>query len=142
MTKPTFFIALLSLLGAALAPPASADYRQKAEAQMEYIQTHFYDAAAKRYHGRSPDKPGGLPYAFMWDNGVQWRALVDAARYDPAKYKPLLATFGTSLRQNYWTRSPKAHRPDSTPTAPGRAGTTSIMTTTPGWCWAFWKPMT
>jgi hypothetical protein len=111
MTKPTLLVIFLSLLGAALVPPATADYRQKAQAQMDYIQTHFYDAAAKRYHGRTPDKPGGLPYAFMWDNGVQWRALVDAARYDPAKYKPLLTTFGASLRQDYWDPRPKGSPP-------------------------------
>jgi len=111
MTKPRLLAVLLSLLGAMLTPPASADYRQKAEAQMDYIQAHFYDAAAKRYHGRIPDKPGGLPYAFMWDNGVQWRALVDAARYDPAKYKPLLATYGEGLRQDYWDPRPKGSPP-------------------------------
>ncbi len=32
---------------------------------MDYIQTHFYDIAARRHHGRSPDKPGVLPHAFM-----------------------------------------------------------------------------
>ena len=111
MTKPSLIALSLSLLGAILAPPASADYRQKAEQQMEYIQTHFYDAAASRYHGRSPDKPGGLPYAFMWDNGVQWRALVDAARYDPAKYRPILTTFGAGLRQFYWDPQPKGSPP-------------------------------
>ena len=111
MNKPGIIAAVLSLLGATLAPPASADYRQKAEAQMEYIQTHFYDASASRYHGRSPDKPGGLPYAFMWDNGVQIRALVDAARYEPARYKPLLTTFGAGLRQYYWDTQPKGSPP-------------------------------
>ena len=111
MTKPSLFVAALALLGATLAPPASADYRQKAEAQMDYIQTHFYEPAAKRYHSHSPEKPGGLPYAFMWDNGVQFRALVEAARYDPAKYKPLLKEYGISLRQNYWDPTPKGSPP-------------------------------
>ena len=110
MTKPGILAVFLSLLGAALAPPA-ADYRQKAEAQMDYIQAHFYDASAARYHSHSPDKAGGLPYAFMWDNGVQWRALVDAARYDPARYKPLLTTYGASLRKNYWDPTPKGSPP-------------------------------
>ena len=94
-----------------LATPARADYRQKAEEQMAYIQTHFYDAAAQRYHGSWPDKPGGLPYSFMWDNGVQWRALVDAARYDPARYKPLLAAYGEALRRDYWDPRPHGSPP-------------------------------
>ncbi len=106
-----FWAVFLSLLGTAFAPPARADYRQKAEEQMAYIQTHFYDASAKRYHGSYPEKPGGLPYAFMWDNGVQWRALVDASRYNPATYKPILETFGEGLRQYYWDPTPKGSPP-------------------------------
>lgn len=48
MTKPAVFAALLALLGAAaLAPPACADYRQKAEAQTDYIQAHLYDARSE-----------------------------------------------------------------------------------------------
>ena len=69
---------------------------------MDYIQSHFYDATTHRYHSRWPDDPKGLPYAFMWDNGVQWRALVDAARYQPAQYQPLLESYGDALRQGYW----------------------------------------
>ena len=111
MIKPCLLAAALSLMAAAFAPPASADYRQKAEAQMEYIQAHFYDAAASRYHSHSPDKPGGLPYAFMWDNGVQFRALVDASRYDTAKYKPILTAYGDGLRQYYWDPRPKGSLP-------------------------------
>ena len=111
MFKPCLLAAALSVMAAAFAPPASADYHQKAEAQMEYIQTHFYDIAASRYHSHFPDKPGGLPYAFMWDNGVQFRALVDASRYDPAKYKPLLAAYGDGLRQYYWDPRPKGSPP-------------------------------
>ena len=86
--------------------PALADtgrsYRQKAEAQMDYIQAHFYEAKSGRYHGESPDKPGGLPYSFMWENGVQIRALVDAAHYDSAKYTPVLNTFADALQKYYW----------------------------------------
>jgi len=111
MTKPAILAAFLSLLGVALAPPASADYRQKAEAQTDYIQAHFYDAAAARYHSHSPDKPGDLPFAFMWDNGVQFRDLVDAARYDPVKYKPLVAPYAVSLMKNYWDPTPKGSPP-------------------------------
>lgn len=82
--------------------PAQADYRKQAEEQTDFIQAHFYEAAARRYHSRLPDDPKGLPYAFMWDNGVQWRALVDAMRYDPAKYGPILTAYGEGLRQYYW----------------------------------------
>ena len=101
---------LVSLLGAA-ARPAAADYRQKAAAQMEYVQAHFYDAATGRYRSHFPDKPGGLPWAFMWDNGVQWRALVEAARTDPAKYKPILETYGEAMHQGYWDPRPKGSPP-------------------------------
>ena len=99
---PTLFgIAAMAAL-AVCSPSAKADYRQQAEEQTDYIQTHFYDATAKRYHSRFPDEPNGLPYAFMWDNGVQWRLLVDADRYEPAKYGMILEAYGEGLRQGYW----------------------------------------
>ena len=96
-------LAACLILGAAL--PALAEYssyRQKAEAQMDYIQAHFYEASASRYHAEAPDKPGGLPYSFMWENGVQIRALVDATHYNPAKYRPILDQFADGLEQYYW----------------------------------------
>ncbi len=97
-------LAACLLLGAALPALAetSRSYRQKAETQMDYIQAHFYEAKSGRYRAEFPDKPGGLPYSFMWENGVQIRALVDAARYDPAKYTPLLNAFADGLEKHYW----------------------------------------
>ncbi len=105
MITPIAALALSACLLLSAALPALADsksYRQKAEAQMDYIQSHFYEAKASRYHGKSPDKPGGLTYSLMWENGVQIRALVDAMRYDPAKYGPILDRFAEGLQKYYW----------------------------------------
>ena len=94
---------LILILLAALvcAAPASANYRQKAEEATDFIQSHFYDASAKRYHPSYPMDPKALPYDFMWGNGVQFTALVGAEREDPAKYKTLLYDFFDGL-QGYW----------------------------------------
>ncbi len=81
--------------------PARADYRQKAEEATDYIQSHFYDASAHRYHQAYPADPKALPYDFMWANGVQLAVLAAAAQQDPAKYKPLLYDFTEGL-QAYW----------------------------------------
>lgn len=88
-----------------LASPATASYRQKAEAQTKYIQDHFWDPEAKRYRDAFPQKPGGLPYTTMWANGVQWTTLVSATKYDPAQYKPLLYAFREGLTK-YWDPQP------------------------------------
>ena len=109
-------IFLLLLFGSA----ASADYRQKAEEQTDYIQTHFYDAAAKRYRPAYPVDPKSLPFDFMWGNGVEFSALVGAARNDPAKYKPLLYEFREGL-QTYW--DPKATVPGFNAYCSGPGGT-------------------
>ncbi len=93
------FLTLLAAL--VLVAPASANYRQKAEEATDFIQGHFYDAAAKRYHASYPADPKALPYEFMWGNGVQFTALAAAAREDPPKYKQALYDFFDGL-QNYW----------------------------------------
>lgn len=80
---------------------ARADYREKAEEATDYVQAHFYDADAKRYHGQYPPKKDGLPWEFMWGNGVQLGALADATREDPGKYKTALYDFTEGL-QSYW----------------------------------------
>lgn len=92
---------LLAALAALLPASARADYRQKAEEQTDYIQTHFYDAAARKYHDTYPIDPKGLPWTVMWGNGVQWRVLAAAVQEDPAKYRPTLDAFGQGL-QEYW----------------------------------------
>ncbi len=92
---------LLAALAAMLPAPAQADYRQKAEEQTDFIQAHFYDAGAKKYHDTYPLDPKALPWAFMWANGVQWRVLAAAAQGDPAKYRSLLDAFGQGI-QDYW----------------------------------------
>ena len=99
--------ALLSALAALAPAPARADYRRKAEEQTAFIQAHFYDPAVRKYHRTYPADPKELPWAFMWDNGVQVRVLAAAARADPAKYRPLLDAFGRGL-EDYWD-------PQSTP---------------------------
>lgn len=109
-------IFLLLLFGSA----ASADYRQKAEEQTDYIQTHFYDAAAKRCGPAYSVDPKSLPFDFMWGNGVEFSALVGAARNDPAKDKPLLYEFREGL-QTYW--DPKAPVPGFNAYCSGPGGT-------------------
>ena len=95
-------LCLLILLAALVfAAPASANYRRKAEEATDFIQSHFYDAGAKRYHASYPADPKALPYDFMWGNGVQLTALAGAAREDAPKYRPLLQDFFDGL-QNYW----------------------------------------
>ena len=97
--KPLFFIAaVLCWLGVV---PARADYRRKAEEATDFIQSHFYDAAAQRYHPTYPRQPGGLPYDVMWGNGVQFSVLAAAAREDPARYRAALDSFTSGL-QTYW----------------------------------------
>jgi len=102
--------ALLCLIAVVAGLPAQANYRQKAEEQTAYIQTHFYDASAKKYRDTFPVDPKGLPWTLMWANGVQWRVLVAATRYDPATYRPLLSAYGQGLRE-YWDPQPKGSPP-------------------------------
>lgn len=51
-------LALAFVIGTA---PAQADYQKKAEEATDYIQSHFYDSAAKRYHPSYPVDPKALP---------------------------------------------------------------------------------
>ncbi|BDI29857.1 hypothetical protein CCAX7_19080 [Capsulimonas corticalis] len=95
-------LAALTMLSPLLtASPARADYRQKAEEQTDYIQSHFYDAKTFRYHPSVPLDPKALPYDFMWANGVQFTVLAAAAREDPKKYKSVLYEFTHGL-ESYW----------------------------------------
>lgn len=104
--KKLFLIAMAFLA----AFPAHANYRQKAQTQTDFIQAHFWDAAAKKYRDSYPVKSNDLPFTTMWANGVQWSTLVSATRYDPARYKPLLSEFGEGLR-DYWDPTPKGSPP-------------------------------
>ncbi len=97
----TLALASTALAALALVSPASGNYKQKAEEQTDYIQKNFYVPSAKRYRPSFPVNPKELPYDFMWGNGVQFSALVGAARHNPAKYKPLLYDFREGL-QTYW----------------------------------------
>ena len=82
---------------------ARANYREKAAAQTDWVQAHFYDADAKLYHATTPNDPKALPYDFMWANGVQFSSLVGATRYEPTKYRPILDDFASGLRR-YWDK--------------------------------------
>ena len=112
-------VCLGSPSGAATAP---AGYRQKAEDETAYIQTHFYDAAARRYHPSYPVVPGQLQYDVMWGNGVQFAVLAAAAREDPAKYRPVLYDFTEGLT-TYWDPQPKGTPPGYNAYCSGPGGT-------------------
>jgi len=111
-------IAMVLLTGMA---PAFADYQKKAEEVTDYIQTHFYDAAAKRYRPSFPVDPKALPYDFMWANGVQYSAVVAAARWNPAKYRKLLTDFSDGMESGYW--DPQAPVPGFNAYCSGPGGT-------------------
>ena len=89
---------------AAAANQAPEGYRRQAEEATAYIQTHFYDAAAHRYHPSFPMAPGELTYDLMWGNGVQYSVLAAAAREDPAPYRQVLYDFTDGLT-TYWDPS-------------------------------------
>ncbi len=110
MRNPISLVALFCLLNVLAAPMARADYRKKADEQTAYIQSHFYDAAAKKYHDTYPLNPNGLPWTTMWANGVQWRLLVEATQADPAQYRPVLDAFSQGI-QEYWDPKPKGSPP-------------------------------
>jgi uncharacterized protein YyaL (SSP411 family) len=102
--------------------PAHANYRQKAEEQTAYVQSHFYDAAAEKYHDTYPIKPKGLPWTFTWGNGVQFRVLVQAAHYDPATYQPTLEAFSNGV-MDYWDNDPIGSPPGFNAYCSGPGGT-------------------
>ncbi|MGI4789309.1 MAG: glycoside hydrolase family 76 protein [Janthinobacterium lividum] len=102
-------LALLFLISASVSVNAAqaksplrlSSYYQKAEEATDYIQAHFYDAAAKRYHPSFPVVSGQLPYDLMWGNGVQFTVLAAATGQDPAKYRAALYDFTEGLT-TYW----------------------------------------
>jgi len=79
------------------------NYRQKAEEQTAYIQKAFYDPEKGLYRPAFPMPKDGLPYEFMWGNGVQFTTLVSATRADPKTYKPVLYQFAQGLKR-YWDK--------------------------------------
>ncbi len=116
----SILFASIALLSLSLVAPASANYQQKAEEQTDYLQKNFYVASAKRYRPHFPIDPKELPYDFMWGNGVQFSALVGAARHNPAKYKAALYDFREGL-QTYW--DPQAPVPGFNAYCSGPGGT-------------------
>jgi hypothetical protein len=97
--------AAILLAGAFLlaAPRAHANYRAKAIEATDYIQRAFYDEQAKIYHSTAPLDPKALPYAVMWDNGVQFSVLAAATNYEPERYKKVLYDFSKGL-ERYWDK--------------------------------------
>jgi hypothetical protein len=93
-------VAIAAFLGVL---PARANYRVKAIETTNFIQRAFYDEQAKIYHSTAPLDPKGLPYAVMWDNGVQLPVLVAATNYEPERYKKILYDFSKGL-ERYWDK--------------------------------------
>lgn len=111
MTHTRFFLPTLVLtLLLSRSVLAQTSYRAQAEAQTDWIQAHYYDAAQAKYHDTFPVKPQGLPWTLMWANGVQIRVLAAAAQAEPAKYRPILDAFGRGLN-DYWDTQPKGTPP-------------------------------
>lgn len=101
LNRTSSLIAAQLSLALLIALPASADYKQMAQEQTDYIQAHFFDAKTGRYKPKYPVDPKELPFEFMWGNGVQLTVLVAAAKADPTKYKPWLYAFQKGL-EGYW----------------------------------------
>ncbi len=94
------FVAGALILGA---PRAHANYRAKAIELTNAIQRDFYDKDAGLYRPSTPLDPKGLPYAVMWDNGVQFSVLAGATKYNATTYKPILYSFAKGL-ERYWDK--------------------------------------
>ena len=87
-------------------------YGARAEQVTKYVQEHFWDARRGLYRGFHPPREGKLPYAFMWDNGVQFSVLTAAARKRPDEYLPVLGKYFGGL-DAHWdaSRSPAGYQP-------------------------------
>ena len=98
-------VAALTMLagGLLVSAPARANYEEKALETTDYIQRALYDANAKLYRPTAPMKKDGLPYEFMWGNGLQHSNLTFAAKAQPEKYKSVLYDFSDGLRK-YWDK--------------------------------------
>lgn len=101
-------------------PPAAASFRDKAEQQSAFIQSHYYDATTGLYRPWYPVKTDANPYDFMWGNGVQLSSLVRAVRHDSTEYRPILNQFGKGLRK-YWDDSAAIPGFDAYLTSPGHS---------------------
>jgi rhamnogalacturonyl hydrolase YesR len=101
-TRKFAFAALLAI--GVNCQPAHANYRQKAIEATDYIQKTFFDEKAGLYRPSVPAEEKALPYDFMWANGVQFSALVGAARHEPQRYKPTMYAFARSL-ERYWDKN-------------------------------------
>ena len=112
---------LLTVMTVTGIAPVLADYQKKAEEATDYIQIHFYDAAAKRYRPSFPVNPKALPYDFMWANGVQYSAVIAAARWNPVNYRKILYDFSDGMESGYW--DPQALVPGFNAYCSGPGGT-------------------
>src|SRR5687768_2016418 len=85
---------------------ARASFRAKAEEVTNYIQSRFWDSAQGLYRPAVPPDPKALPYDFMWANGVQFSALVGAARHDPTRYRPWMDAFFRGMDRHWDAAAP------------------------------------
>jgi uncharacterized protein YyaL (SSP411 family) len=112
MRRREFLVAVGALVaeGFVAAPGSWAegsriDWGREAREASDYVQRTFWDERAGLYRPSSPADPDPktLPYDFMWANGVQFSALVAAARHEPERYRPVLERFFQGL-DRYWDR--------------------------------------
>lgn len=98
----TLHYALPALVLLLLLPMAvQASYRAWAEEQSDFIQKRYYDASAGLYRPFLPLASGDNAYDYMWGHGVQFTAVVAAAKYQPEAYRPVLYDFANGLKR-YW----------------------------------------
>ena len=76
-----------------------ADYKSTAEAQTDFIQSHFYDSSAELYFKHYPNVAGDD--SDTWGNGVELEVLANAAHYLPDKYSTNLHDFTVGMHA-YW----------------------------------------
>src|SRR5687767_8072635 len=112
--RPVFAVLMLATLGiassaasaqaakATLLPTTRPGYRGAAEAVTQDIETNFSLGRRGLYaHSRTDRSPD-----FMWGNGIQFAALLAAARHDPKTYGPIRDRFFTAMDAYWDTKAP------------------------------------
>jgi len=93
-------------------PGAGEQSLRRAREITEYIQKHFWDAGRGLYRGFHPRRRHSLPYAFMWDNAVQFTVLTAAIADRPEVYRPVMEKYFRGL-DAHWDarRKPPGYQP-------------------------------